>query len=670
MFVVNVLRDVTQTVLQQRHLEDQTRELEAQSELAQSLAEELEQSNEQLLRALEGEQEALRREAYLSKATDLLGESLEYEKTLQRVASLVVPELADWSAVDLVSETTAELRQLAVAHVDPDKVRWARQLHDKFPPNMDAPRGLPNVLRTGEPELYPHITDDMLVETARNAEELAILRTLALRSVMIVPLRAQQRIVGAITLVTAESGKSYTESDLVFATELGRRAGMAIERATLHQDVVKAYTITAEHARWLSRLHLLTVGLSRSITSAEVVELATTLGREAFDADRSTLWLLDTARTALHLVGQHALPPDIAAEMQPVRVDAPYPIAEAIRSGEPVFVEDDDTALAPWPEVADITRLSPTRAGAAMPIKVGGEIIGGLTYAYAQPHGFSPDYVMALRTFSKELGQALQRTRVVADLEEARTAADAASQAKSAFLATMSHELRTPINAIIGFTELLMMKIADGESAGESLYLERIRRNTEHLLALISDVLDWSKVEAGQLVVKTSQQPAADVAADALNVVSNQGTARGISVLSHVAEGATYVGDPLRVKQILLNLLSNGIKFTPQGGSVLLDCLVAGAETRFSVEDTGIGIAPSEVDSIFEPFVQSERGYTRGHGGTGLGLSISRRLARLMGGDVTLESSTPGRGSRFVLSLPARERRKTPRDVRRVGGSA
>ncbi|MEO8624464.1 MAG: GAF domain-containing protein, partial [bacterium] len=431
MFVVNVFRDVTDRIIQQRLLEAQTQELETQSAHAQLIAEELEQSNEQLADALKTEHEALRREAYLSRATDLLSESLDFEATLQRVAALVVPDLADWTSVDLLSEATGELRQLAVAHTDPEKIRWARQLHEQFPRDMDAARGIPNVLRTGLPEFHQFISDESIAASARNDEELSLLRTVGLRSVMIVPLRAHQRIVGTITLVTAESNRSYTESDLAFAVELGRRAGMAIERAALHQDTVRArdaasaaYRIAEERARWLARLQLLTGELSRSTTSSDVIDAATTLGRELFEADRGSVWMFEEGRQTLSLAGGHPPPEDTAAHVRSMSIAAPYPIADAVRSDELVLVEDLGTMLARYPGLADVPGMLETHARAAVPLKVGGEVIGGLAYAYNSPRSFSDDYITALRTFSRELGQSLQRTKTMADLMDSRTAAD------------------------------------------------------------------------------------------------------------------------------------------------------------------------------------------------------------------------------------------------------
>ena len=221
------------------------------------------------------------------------------------------------------------------------------------------------------------------------------------------------------------------------------------------------------------------------------------------------------------------------------------------------------------------------------------------------------------------------------------------------------------MNAILGFADLLDLGIAAGTQAKESEYLARIRKNADHLLEIINDILDWSKIEAGQLTVDAATAPVSSVVTEALDVVRDQAAARSLALAVRCAEGASYLGDPLRVRQILINLLSNAIKFTPTGGQVTLACATANSRTAFSVEDTGMGIAPSELETIFRPFVQVERGYTRTHGGTGLGLSISRRLAELMGGEVTVVSAV-GKGSTFTLTLPSRERRQAPRPSSRV----
>ncbi|GLC25516.1 PAS domain-containing sensor histidine kinase [Roseisolibacter agri] len=244
-------------------------------------------------------------------------------------------------------------------------------------------------------------------------------------------------------------------------------------------------------------------------------------------------------------------------------------------------------------------------------------------------------------------------------LEEARARAESASRAKSDFLATMSHELRTPLNAILGYADLLGMGVAGPVSDDQRRYFTRIEASGRHLLALIDDVLDVSKIEAGELSVERRPAELADVVEAALALVRPQADAKGVALVAPDAEAwraLRYVGDPDRVRQILVNLLSNAVKFTPEGGTVTVACAVedAGSAPRVAVavRDTGIGIPASEHARIFEPFVRVDGGLNRRVGGTGLGLAISRQLVHLMGGDIAVESA-PGEGSTFTLRLPA-----------------
>jgi signal transduction histidine kinase len=251
------------------------------------------------------------------------------------------------------------------------------------------------------------------------------------------------------------------------------------------------------------------------------------------------------------------------------------------------------------------------------------------------------------------------------EAERARDAADAANRAKSEFLANMSHELRTPINAILGYGELLDMELAGPVTPEQRAQLDRIRSSSRHLLTLINDILDLSKVEAGQMVVQHVASRIHVEVLEAVSVVGAQYGERGVELMNECSGGdGRYVGDPDRVRQVLLNLLSNAGKFTEPGGRVMVRCgtttrpdpraYLAGTSTWtfVQVEDTGIGIGPDDAARVFQPFVQAVEGRTRTQGGTGLGLTISRQLARLMGGDLTLRSE-PGNGSCFTLWLPA-----------------
>jgi signal transduction histidine kinase len=248
----------------------------------------------------------------------------------------------------------------------------------------------------------------------------------------------------------------------------------------------------------------------------------------------------------------------------------------------------------------------------------------------------------------------------------ARARAEAANRAKSEFLMLMSHELRTPLNAVIGYAELLGIGAAGPVTAGQRVQIERIRANGKHLLELVDEMLDLARAGEGRLALRRANASALRTANDALGEVQSSALSRGVHLVRRCAgdAGASFSGDERRVRQILLHLLDNAVKFTPAGGRVEIECGIAAipdAEARvhdegpwvyWRVGDTGVGIPPGQLASIFDPFVQVDGGLARARDGSGLGLTISRSLARLMKGDLTVRSAA-GQGSWFTLWLPA-----------------
>jgi PAS domain S-box-containing protein len=262
-----------------------------------------------------------------------------------------------------------------------------------------------------------------------------------------------------------------------------------------------------------------------------------------------------------------------------------------------------------------------------------------------------------IRTLNNELEERVRERTL--QLEKA-------NRAKSDFLATMSHEIRTPLNAIIGYAELLDVGVVGPLNDAQRGFIQRIQTSGAHLVGLVSEILDMSRIESGTLAVERERGRASDSVSAALALIRPQAAASRVRLSNRCGRDSDgiFLGDEGRIRQILLNLLSNAIKFTDEGGRVRITCgTTSEIEPRaeaasqgpwifLRVEDDGIGIPEQKLSAIFEPFVQGETGHTRARGGAGLGLSISRRLARLMGGDLTVKSAV-GKGSTFTLWMPA-----------------
>lgn len=275
-----------------------------------------------------------------------------------------------------------------------------------------------------------------------------------------------------------------------------------------------------------------------------------------------------------------------------------------------------------------------------------------------------PVQLVSLRDIT-DRKQAQERAQQLAYEREARLEAEAASKAKSEFLAIMSHELRTPLNAVLGYSELMELGIAGPVTEKMRDQIGRIRISATHLLSLVNDILDLAKVEAGRLQVTSGPASALGTVTAAVALVQPQAAARNLELdLVPPTDSLIYRGDDERARQILVNLLSNAVKFTEPGGRITVQIESSrspDASTKlqprrsyvsFRITDTGRGIPDDKINSIFDPFVQAETGHSRSREGSGLGLTISRRLARLMGGDLTV-TSTVGEGSTFTLWLPA-----------------
>jgi PAS domain S-box-containing protein len=401
---------------------------------------------------------------FLAEASAVLVASLDYEATLDALARLIVPTLADWCAIDMITDERT-IRRLAVAHQDPAKVELAWELDRLYPQQMGDTEGIAKVIRTKQPELYPNVPEELLALVARDGEHLKMLRELGLKSALVVPLIAHNRVLGAISFVGAESGKRFTAADLDFAEDLAHRAALAVDNARLYRDA------------------------------------------------------------------------------------------------------------------QEVNRL------------------------------------------------------------------------KDEFLATLSHELRTPLTAVLGWTRLLGTNQLDAATSRRAL--ETIERNAQAQVQLIDDILDVSRIIRGKLRLNVRPAELTHVIEAAVDSVRPAAEAKGIRLQVVLDPRAGPVsGDPDRLQQVVWNLLTNAVKFTPKEGRVQVLLARVNSHLELTVSDTGQGIEEKFLPFVFDRFRQADPSTTRVHGGLGLGLAIVRHLVELHGGTVTAESRGKGQGTTFKVSLP------------------
>ena len=278
--------------------------------------------------------------------------------------------------------------------------------------------------------------------------------------------------------------------------------------------------------------------------------------------------------------------------------------------------------------------------------------MGALTVWRKEAGSFADEVVNLLQTFATQSALAIQNARLFREIEDKSREIEAANRHKSEFLANMSHELRTPLNAIIGFSEVLGERMFGELNEKQAEYTEDILSSGRHLLSLINDILDLSKVEAGRMELELTKFDMPMAIDNALTLIRERATRHGIRLHHSVDERVgEFTGDERKIKQILLNLLSNAVKFTSEGGRVDVDAVRAAETVEISVSDTGIGIAPEDQEAIFEEFRQVGTDYAHKREGTGLGLTLTRKFVELHGGKIWVESEL-GKGSTFTFTLP------------------
>jgi hypothetical protein len=588
------------------------------------------------------QREAERTSRFLADASRVLTSSLDYAATLQTVARLAVPEIADWCAVHVL-ETEGAIACVAIAHVDPAREALVRDLMARYPLRPTSKYGVPAVLRSGRSVLRREVPDEIITALARTPEDLGTLRSLELRSVMIVPLIARGRTLGAITFLTAGTDRRYDERDLAVAEDLAARAALAVDNTRLYADAEdrrREAEVIADLAR-------------RSIASLEADKVLPAVA----DAARA-LTRCDVARIALWDAGATALVYRYAvghrSDHAGLRMVKGSGLASAaVASGHAERTENIQMDPRVREEVRAFARAEGTFAVMVVPITVHQRVEGVIYCGRRRQQPFTErDEAVALR-IAEHAAIALRNAELFRREQHARAEAEAANRGKDDFLAVLSHELRTPLQAMLGW--LRLMRAGRLDAAATAKALETIERNTLTQTKLIGDLLDVSGILAGKLRVEPRVMDLAAVAEAAVQSVRAAALAKNIALTSSLDPGPMLLdGDPDRIDQVLTNLLSNALKFTPAGGTVDVRLRRDGAAARLTVADSGIGIAPEILPHVFDRFRQADSSTTRTHGGLGLGLALVRYLVEAHAGTVRAESGGAGRGATFMVGLPLR----------------
>ena len=605
------------------------------------------------------------RKAFLAEATRLLNESLDYHHTLQAVTRHCLPYLADYCSVDILTET-GEIRRVETAHVDAEKERILRDLWTRYPYHTSDRIGVPEVLRTRRPVLTPAFSAEAIAAFARNDEHLAMLHQVRPRSYICVPLVARDQAYGALSLVMSDSGRQYTQADLELAVELGQRAATAIDNArhyTAEQTARSRAAFLSEASSLLASSldYETTLG---AVARSVVPNLADWCSVEIVEGDVSGNPSLRQL-VVVHVDPAKAEWAKRLRDRYPSRLDDPDGVANAIRTGQPELyshVSDEMlTRRARDAEHLAILRQLGLSSLIIAPLVSRGRTLGAMTFAAAESgrHYTADDLSLAVE-LARRAATAVDNAQLYAaeratreEAEVARAAAEDANRAKTEFLSLMSHELRTPLNAIGGYAELIGLGIRGPVTPEQREDLQRIQASQKALLSLINEVLNYGRGESGAIGYRVGNVPVVEIARAAEALVAPQARAKELVLEPSQCRpvSLTARADRAKVQQILLNVLSNAVKFTEPGGHVQVRCSGAGDRVQIQVRDTGIGIPAERLSTIFEPSVHGGRALNRSTERTGLGLAISRHLARGMGGDLTAESRVGG-GSTITLTLP------------------
>jgi signal transduction histidine kinase/HAMP domain-containing protein len=473
------------------------------------------------------------------------------------------------------------------------------------------------------------------------------------RTVLAAPMLRDEVLVGAIAIWRREV-RAFTEQQTKLLQTFAAQAVIAIDNVRLFQQLQAR---TRELGRSVEELKALgEVGRTLSSTLDLPTVLTTIVSRaaELSGSQGGVIYEFNETTKTFHVIATHHTAQEYLEALQamPVRLgEGAIGLAGAIQSSVQVSdILDEHEPVAP--QVRHILARLGFRSLLALPLLRERRLLGGLVVWRQEPGRFTNEIVTLLQTFAAQSVIAIENARLFQEIQDKSRDLETASQHKSQFLANMSHELRTPLNAIIGFSEVLSERMFGELNPKQAEYVDDIHASGRHLHALINDILDLSKIEAGRMELELAPFDLPTAVRDALTLVHERASRHGIEVKVNIDERlGSFVADERKFKQILLNLLSNAFKFTARDGSVTVTAALTNPGVEISVADTGIGIASADQEVIFDEFRQLKSDTARREG-TGLGLALTRKFVEMHGGKIRVESEV-GKGSVFTFSLPA-----------------
>jgi len=471
------------------------------------------------------------------------------------------------------------------------------------------------------------------------------------RSTLCAPMLRDGQPIGAISVTRREAG-AFSPAEIALLQTFADQAVIAVENARLLTELQARTQELTRSVGQLTALGEVSRALSSTLDLDRVLQTIVTRASQLAGTDACSVFEYDEATETFHLRATNNLEEEVVtlARQTPIRKGEGVQGRMAV-TREPVQVPDIAAEDAYRGPLRDILLRTGTRAVLAVPMLRENEFIGGLTVNKRTPGEFSPEVIELLKTFATQSALAIQNARLFQEIADKSAQLEAASRHKSEFLANMSHELRTPLNAIIGFSEVLSDRMFGELNDKQEEYLKDIYASGQHLLSLINDILDLSKIEAGRMELEVSDFDLPAAIDNALILVRERASRHGIRLGSAIDDRVGMIrGDERKVKQVLLNLLSNALKFTPEGGRIDVRAAMNDGMAEISVADTGVGIAPEDQEAIFEEFRQVGTADKKVEG-TGLGLALSRKFIELHGGRIWVHSQ-PGKGSTFSFTLP------------------